>query len=571
MNKRNHFNKFLGLIVLAVALSSCQKDKFDMTTDNRMITDNMKNSNVRIINLGGFNQVVANGDSVTSFYIVHPQTPQASFSPGTQYFPKNGRLGSTWTVPQQLFDNQEKVELKILDRNYYKQAERDEIIQAENDYHNPVDYYLMVASNWQEGQPQSVKVPRGITAPAKPDHFKIRILNLSARIKGNFANSSGSMEELHGNITLAYADGTAVHTSTTSITAANPVSEYIEVPYGTYQFKILTDDGRQIPSAQYEPMGYAYSMIDPPTSTVATSLRTTSNLVFAPLMTYEPGGIYTIVVTPQRFNYYISDIGEDAFLYQNSFSIINDNSTEVNMTYCRIQGVNAFNNDEVNFKVNGHTIGNQVSFGHASEYTAVVQGDYTIEATDASGKVIATTHHVLRASMNYSFWLYPSSNGNAQILTVSNDLSGKNYIGAIDDATYGHFKYTFFSSLRFLNMSPDNSYITFTKNNGQPMSHTVASNLQPALPVYDKPYLITTYPGSEYEIMVYRSAPDVIPGTWASDITPVSSEDIITRKELYTNLNRALPAQDIGVYTIALIGRNNSSVPARIMILKHNK
>lgn len=572
MNNRYHFNKFLSLVTLVAVLSACQKDKFDITTDNRMITDNIKSSNVRIVNLSNYNQVVVNGDSITSFHIVHPQATDVNNSPGTRYFPKNGRLGSVWTIPQELFDVNEKAEVTLMARNYYQQLEQDETILVENDYRNPVDYYLTLHAVRQDGQPASVKVPRDITAPSKPDHFKIRIINLTAKIRSNYSNSSGSLENLEGNCTLAFADGTPVNAKTTGITVADPVSEYIELPYGTYQFKVLTDDGRQILSADHGPMGYTFSMVDPPTSTLATSMTTTTNLVFAPVRTYEPGGIYTIVVTPQEFNYFINEISEDAELVQNAFRIIEDNSVDANMTYCRVQGVNALNNDAVVFKVNGRSISGHLNFGVNSEYTSLVHGNYTIEATDVSGKVIAVTSHVLRASMNYTFWLYPGVDGNPQVLVVSNDLTGKVYRGAGDDATYAYLDYSFFGKARYLNLSPDNAYITFTMNNGQPLTgNNVAVNLEPGVPVYNEPYAYMNYRGNPYEIMIYRSWPDVVPGTWASEITTVSSQNTITRKELYTNVNRKLPSTDIGIYTFALIGRNNASVPAKIMILKHNQ
>ena len=72
--------------------------------------------------------------------------------------------------------------------------------------------------------------------------------------------------------------------------------------------------------------------------------------------------------------------------------------------------------------------------------------------------------------------------------------------------------------------------------------------------------------------MAYRSAPNIIPGTWANDIPVLTSQDFIARKSLYTTAGRTIPVQEPGIYTVALIGRSGAAgATAKMMILKHKK
>jgi hypothetical protein len=174
--------------------------------------------------------------------------------------------------------------------------------------------------------------------------------------------------------------------------------------------------------------------------------------------------------------------------------------------------------------------------------------------------------------MNYTAWLYPAADGAAKLLIVANDLSGVQYAGGSEDGTYDRLKHSFFLFKRFLNFSPDNQYITYTLDNGQPISTNGSVNLQPGIPVIVQPYLGTTIHTPSYQIMAYRSAPAVVPGTWANDIPVLHSEDFIARKSLYNNAGKALPVHENGIFTVALIGSTGSIAPkAKMMIVKHNK
>lgn len=247
------------------------------------------------------------------------------------------------------------------------------------------------------------------------------------------------------------------------------------------------------------------------------------------------------------------------------------------MSWCRLQGANALDDRSININANGKTIAAGLGFGKAGEYNQLVNGIYRFEATDASGKVIAATEQELRPGMNYTAWLHPAADGAAQLLIVSNDLSGSWYIGSSDDGTYDRLQFDFYFFRRYLNLSPDNPYITFTQGNGQLSGGqgddpNAGVNLQPGLPVMVKPYVRSSYVAQPYEIMAYRSAPNIVPGVWANDIPVLSSQDFIANRALYTNAGRVLPVQEPGIYTVALIGRSGNGAPkAKMIILKHNK
>lgn len=565
----------LLLLLMLLHLLACNKKKLDFEYDNRPVTENRKKSNVRVVNLAGYNQVIANGDSLTNFIVRGPNEDVQRY-PGTSYFTKNGRLGKIWDVPMDLFGADEKATLSTLIRNYGGNFNADVSWTAENSYSNPMDYYLLEPF-FSKDQQKMVAVPRGVTAPSRPDHFKIRIVNLSAVSTDPGNNERGRQDDLTGPLTLAFADGTPVSEKTSNISNSVVHSEYVELPYGTYQFRVLTADGRPVPGLPSTDRTPDFTTLDPATSTIAQSATEITHLVYVPIASYQPGGIYTIVVSMQRYNYYLSAGSSEQYAgYQNFSQLINDNSVTANLTWCRLQGANAWNAQPVSIRANGNQIAGSLGFGTAGDYSNLVTGTYTLEATDASGKVLATTSQLLRAGMNYTAWLYPAPDGSARLLVVANDLSGVVYVGGEDDATYNRFKYDYFFYKRFLNLSPDNPYITFTLGNGQPMygagsGAQATVNMQPGIPATESPNVGSGFQSPPYEIMAYRSSPGVVPGSWADDIPVLKSDNFIARKELYTKPGRTVPVHEPGLYTVALIGGNKGDLKGKMMIIKHNK
>lgn len=571
--------RILLLAAVLFTLAACKKEKIDFSYDNRDVTQAQQPSSVRFINLAGFNQLIANGDSLTNFVVRDPDAPGFFEYPGTTNFPKDGRLGRLWTVPLDVFDAQEKAVFDVSTRNHQGLFDQDFNFTATNSYDNPTDYYLL-PSFFVQGIPRVYAAKRDVSSPSKPDHIKVRIINLTGKITNRGSNVNGSLEVLEGAVTLVYADGTPVDQKTTRISASSPVSEYVELPYGSYQFRVLTDDGRQFPAVAASTDTYDYQYIDPPTSTMATGLVETTDHVFAPVQAYLPGGIYTIVVAPREFRFFTTELNESVMTMQNAFDIISDNSAPANRTYFRVQGVNALDARPVSFRLNGKSLPGSLGFGQAGEYTSFVQGSYKVEAVDASGSIIAAVEQELRAAQNYTAWLYPDPSGEKRVLLVANDLSGVTYHGSpTDDASNNRLQSRFPFNKRFLNLSPDNAYITFTGRNGQlssPGSEEAPDvNLQPGIPLMQSPYLRGYYTMPAFEVLAYRSAPDVIPGIWAKDIPMLNNNNFIARRALYENVARQLPVQEPGFYTVALIGQSATAAPAalkaKMMVLKHNK
>lgn len=551
------------LFVLLLAIIACKKDKTDFQSDNRKVTDARKNSTVRLINLGGYNQLQLNGDTLTNYVVRAPNDPNAGLYPGTRYFPDNGRLGTTWYIPQNLLNNGTAkilVETKI-----YNPLKNPLELEVREESQQGTDYYLLPTEIFRvTGQPPFVKIPRSVASPANPANFKVRILNLAAKVLPD-----QGMEDLLGPMSLTWADGTAVSSKTNNILPGQ-YSEYIELPYGTAQLKVLTQNGIQI-------SGGGPDVLDATSSTIFGT-----TLTYAPVKTYAPGGVYTIVVAAKEFEipYRSGNPGETVKGYQNSFRIINDISEPLNLTYGRVQAVNAVpGTTGMKVLINGKVLDAPMDYTAYTAYQSLIVGGYNIEAVDASGTVLATKAFQLDANTNFSFWVHPDANGKTTISAVANDLSGIFVGEAGDDASSSRFALEYPFGIRFLNLCPDVPYLTMTTNNAQAFSslygfNTVAvNNLRPGIPATVAPYIRPYYDAKPYQMMAFRSSPSVVPGTWASDIPVLTGKNLIARPELY--VRGELPNHEPGFYTIALVGSTKASATnagkAKMIIVKHNK
>jgi len=560
------------LCYLLPMLSGCSEDKLDYLIDNRPSTAAIENSKFRIVNLRGANQVIANGDSLTGFILKDPLAADASDYPGTKYFTKNGKMGKLWQIPQDFFNASGilNLNIEVLAYNFFG-SPVEFSIQKKTD---PTDYYLLQDNKtYLSGQPDMVAIPRDTKSPMRPDYFKIRLLNLSSQLLA--ANDAG-MENLNGPLQLTWADGTPVNDKLTNIKPGE-YSEYIEVPYGTYQFKVLTPDGRQIPGQ--EPRNYY--IIDPSTSSICTynsaNQPQSTYQIYAPIHAFKPGGIYTIVISAQSFKYPYpgSTTNEQLAAYQNGFEIIADVDEPVNTTYARVQFINALPEDgAVTFRLNGTPVSDQgVTFGNATDYTTKVKGNYTIEAIDRGGNVLASTDYSMSPGDNYSVWLSNSETGKGLLTIVSNNLSGSLYSGTGDgqDASYNRINMPYFLKLRFLNFNTDFQYLSFTTDNGQAFSSTIGLQLKPNIVPKEEPYVSLKYETlNSFQIMAYRSTATTAPGVWADEIPVLTSQDLIPRPELYS---KGIPALNTGVYTIALIGRktDDDRYKSKMIIITHIK
>lgn len=574
-------NKIFALLLLGLLLS-CTKDKFVETTDNRYRTEAFKSSNVRIVNLGGSNQVVVNGDSLTNFVIRTGDTdPLSGRYPATKYFPEDGRLGMLWNVPQDLLDHNNSAEVEVTFVSYQGIGFGLHKEFAVHDHGSPVDYYTLLGDYYNVGLPEVIQVPRSVESPSNPENCKVRIINFCEK-PGESQEKQEEIEDLFGPVSLTWADGTSINEKLSHVPVGE-VSEYVEIPYGTYQLKVLTEDQRQFPSSGSPIMDYmtsSISYIENRTAVVPTYLT------YNPIANFKPGGIYTVVVYSQPFEY--PNMNDPEYTHdqmQNGFRIIADVDPPVNNTYARLQFVNARPEEgEVSLKVGGKNTG-AVTFGKYTEYITAVYGKHTMEAASKDAP-LASLDYELKAGDNYTVWLYTTAQGKDTLVVSHNNLSGVTYAGgtATQDATYERYKTSFYTDLRFFNFNNSFPYATFTSDNGKPFNNNgrafderSTEQLTPGFIPWVNPNIRLLQPIgslriSSQKIMAYHATENTTPGTWADEVPIRTTSDLITRPELY-DVRGNIPLTDIGSYSMALVGKQTEDTryQSRMIIVKHTK
>ncbi|MDF2515350.1 MAG: hypothetical protein K0R59_646 [Sphingobacterium sp.] len=571
------------LLLVSIVAFSCKRENLDYTFDYRPNTDTEKASNVRLVNLSENAQLIANGDSLTNFFVPPQRSgyipPEELTPPGTRYFPKDGRLGQSWAVPQDLFqpDGTVRFRTTFVPIPNKPIASHDVEFTVRDSYHAPKDYYLLINHESRVQKPDRlVEVPRSVTAPARPDHFKIRIINFAKKLM-----PTSSMEDITGPITLTYADGTPVSNSTTRI-ASDAWSDYVELPYGTYQFKLLTADGRQIPAVGHT----YYNTIDRFNSTMEMGggaiSRMSSGQTYAPVQTFQPGGIYTIVVHPKEFTWTTGT--DDIRELQNGFQIIADISEPLNRTYAQIQLANTIIGQQTVLKAKGQTTA-AAAYGKASDYIRVVAGQQSIAIETTSGQALATVDAELQPGQNYTAWLYRDQDKKMRVLVAANNLAGTVYTGKEgggNNATIDRIRSSYMFNFRFLNFCAALPYATFTNAEGRPFGTGAMDsgvNMAPGVLNILQPYTSLLYSaandtGGPYQFMVYSSLPTRIPGDWLEQIKPLSSTQLVANPKLYTAVGRKVPLHEPGVYSIAVIGDLKGTTEAdkaKFMVVKHTK
>ncbi|WP_437918026.1 hypothetical protein [Sphingobacterium sp. LRF_L2] len=576
MYKKDMYNRLLNwtyVAIMGLSLSSCDKDKVDVSIAAPLMEHELSNSRIVMFNQQ-YEQVVANGKMVTN--IVRPYE-------GSEYFPDRGMYGGiwqapVWEIPQELFE-EGTIDFymnKAIDNG--DQNSLNFTVEEDNTVH--LDHYIIPPL--LDGSAEIVTTERSVASSSKPDHFKIRVLNLTRKV-----SNGNVIEDVSGPVTLAYADGSAVHKATTAIPVDNGGSEYIELPYGTYQFKLLTADGRQISGNNIENDNgdNLVISIDPATSRATTQTGAGSALLtYAPIKTYQPGGVYTLVVCPMQFGGTV----------QNGFVRIVDNIIPINSAYARVQAVNAHIGQLVSFYVNGEELQSNLAYNNYSAYKIVSTGDVKVEARAASGEIIASTTSHVDAGANVSAWLYTNTEGIAELKMVFNDLSGVAYRGInSDDAYYNKQTYDMPLAFRFLNLSADFEQVSFTMNDGKSLltdnpfnlqyrGYTYAKdesavyNLEPGKIPVKFPYVYFHFNSTTpFDLFVFRSNAGTIPGVWANDVPVFASSGFVDNAELYSQVGRTVPTYETGYYTLALIGRTGADVPAaekaKVWKVKHNK
>ncbi|MBS0027550.1 hypothetical protein ACTJJ0_20090 [Chitinophaga sp. 22321] len=561
------------ILIAAAMLSACSK-KLDYSYDNRVIQYPVTPSAIRLINLYGATDLSIGSKRLTSY--AEPDR-EGVYGPdetrGTIYFPETGRLGLTFTIPRDMVKNGgwvDSIMFTSLSKRFPLPLPRP--LRAKDDDTHPNDYYFAHFRPNPAGFMDSLFViPRGISPAADPAGFKIRLLNLSSTITAGIP--AGIFR--NGPMSLTLADGTTV--PGLSNVAPGKYSDYVEMPYGTYQFKVLDNEGKEVPAT-----GSMYNLLNPITGTLMDINGTPGVggskdtwLTYAPLKTFQPGGIYTIVVTTT----YDANIptgnpnGETYKSENNTFRIIADIPEPVNITYARLQGVNAAAGKKISWQVDGQALGGVLAFAKQTTYNRYITGMHTVKALGENGQVLAESNLTMQPADNLTAWLYTRKDGSTAISFSANNLSGKFFDGtATDNGSYAVMKDTYPFWLRFMNFCPDLEEVSFTQDNGQPfkaLSTLAFQHIYLGKPATDLPYVMQIVNFSQ-PIMAYASAPGVVPGNWLRNITPLRSHDFIAHPELYKTPE--IPQSEPGVYTVALVGSTapNATEKARMIIVKHN-
>ncbi|NML23589.1 hypothetical protein HHL16_22105 [Pseudoflavitalea sp. G-6-1-2] len=562
----------LGLAV--ILLTGCKK-KLDFEYDNRLSKEPIAGSITRIVNITGSDQLRINNTKLTAF--IAPAIDGSygeKETRGTIYFPENGRIGvgTAFTVPQMFVgaDGQiNNIQFSSLGNRQALPPSRSFV--AKNDPNNATDYYYVRYRPNRESYLDSlIAVPRSISPSSNPASFRIRLVNLSSDADRN--SLPGMFRK--GAMTLAFADGTPL----AGMAAVEPgkYSEYIDVPYGTYQFKVLDSDGKEVPSSS------SYVM-NPQTGTLMDLYgepgiggKMDTWLTYAPIRSYQPGGVYTIVVS-MNTDCSIPTGNPNGETYNaegNTFRIIADIADPVNMTYARMQAVAAIPGTTVQWKTGNGNLGKPIGFAEATAYQSFITGVQSVKAYDNNGKLLAEKELKLEPGDNITAWLFTAADGKPAISFVANNLSGKFFNGkAGEDGSYSMYKDGFPTWMRLMNFCPQLNEVSFRADNGQQFIVGAGSKAASATdhillgkPVVSDAYVqfMLNHPA---RVLAYASAPGILPGNFMTHVAPLENRRFIARPDLYKTAS--LPNKEPGVYTVAIVGETVAA--ARMIIVKHNQ
>ncbi len=617
MNRQSIYFVWAAVVALSLA---CKKEKLDARSPLR--GDQVvygPNSGVRLFNFYNMDlDITANNISLTNYGISGAQGNAI----GLALFPdgvwKNSPDGSPVSVPASLLDKQGGLHLKIT-----TSAQRGGSIipgrgasffsvdtVLKDDPLNPKDYYALPDGHLKV-------VERNIAAPTSPDAFKIRILHFGA---------PNDTLGLYGNVVLTYADGTPVDARLSGVTPGT-ISPYVELPYGTCQFKLFMTD----PSGRPD---YTHQLAELPLFPImgdgGASLPVQQGIVTR-VRSYKPGGTYSIVITPGLFGYDPGD-GNPLYIQTNAYRVLTEQAAPLNTSYAQLQGVNAFGQGKITFRVDGALLPGAPIYGQAGDYAILVQGAHLVSAVDAGGKVLAERRIKLYPFDNITAWVF-DNNGKPDLLFSNTDITSTIYESPAqtsgggtpvynDDGTDGSrriLQFNYALQARFLNLS-DLSYVTFTKDgqlfrpflsadvSNPYQADTLAYpqafiNMQPGVLPDRNPFVV--FPGFEFlgvirkngqsyltrssdglaaaasnplPLRLYQSAPAKppfgasVPGNILGDIAPLYTSDLVANPAMY-DAGKLRP--DNGFYSIAVIGKASlpSSDPghARMIVIRHNK
>jgi|GEM_PF-3930129 len=383
---------------------------------------------------------------------------------------------------------------------------------------------------------QTIKVfPHVTTAPSQ-GKFKIRLLNLdygdrfSANPRltpANFCN-------------LQLADGTPL----ISDVPLGERSDFIELPHGTY--KLLVTDNLGSKRAIYLGSG------DPTDWMYDVAVRDPQH--------FKPGGVYTVVARSAR------DLD---FQHYRTFDIIQDK------VYAQEEQANAFLVNALPGSTGltlsaGSTSTELVGYAGYSTTIGIRSGSQRFEIKQNGQRLLDTTVYVSPYT-NLMLSVY-EKNGKPALLVVNNDLSFS-FVGGV--------------KTRYLNLTADAPYITFTDHNDVIVDTAYAAALPIGLPEFWKddkknrysPWLWYDRYGMFYDMAHWVWVPESLKVYQMNNAgaplpgTPVPGAEINTPFITNPVIAGSAPYES-GIYTAILIGRvntSNAAEAARILIIKHLK
>lgn len=591
---RQHRLFSIFLLLFICAGWGCGKKKFSegLYEPNPLV---LTNSNIRLFNISQRDlNLVVNNTLLAMQKPSEQEEPQTS-AIGKILFPSGVWKNRTgFSIPTSLLDKAggALVSFPAINSpiNY-----RDTLLV--NDPVQPKDYYMLPTG-------RIVTFDRNNAPPSDPKKFKIRIVNLGDPV--NDFNVGGP-------VSLTYADGSRVDARLDGIDNGKS-SEYAEVTYGAYMFKLFAggatpDFKRQLTTNDILPaFNYCIPGIMPQEG------------YLPPVATFKPGGVYTIMVVPTIVRYDVSCNGGTSFPLQkltNAYQLITDLDPGVNLSYARVNAINTIPGKKIIVKDNGRQLGNAAltyigdqfqSKAIPAEYNTVVQGNHTIQAFDESGAALAELNLDVYPFDNLTFWVCNDAGGKAKIVFTSNDMTNTLYKFGFtsdqrpDDGTDGEIRRVRYASAwqsRFMNFCNRYSAITFT-NDGQLFLpeyrapdtlryRTAYCNIAPAQAPQRNAsvvYAITNISGYNQggspvdvqgeqswfpkRIWVNNTEEGFLPGAIITSIPPITTANTFTANDaMYSNPNSKTVAET-GIYTIALVGGQSGAAP-KIVAIKHNK
>ena len=590
---------FIGLALLG----GCVKTKLNNSIPIVDVS-NKSASSIRLFNFYNFNLDISVNNVPLTAYTSTNRNGGGGTALGLSLFPTGVWAGqddgAPFYLPRTLFDKNGKAEVVTSSTTNISYGSAPILMDTTlvDDPANPMDYYLLNDGHWR---PQ----PRNVPPPTDPTHFKIRIINLGA---------ATDIENIVGPVSAVYADGSPADDRLNNV-APGQTSGYVELPYGSYQFKLFCSQGSTIDiSRQVTELPLV------PNYNACVNAPVPQEAIFSRVRTFKPGGIYSIVVSQNIYDMFDCSTQTHGFLYFNTYRIITDLDPGTNATYAHVQAVNALPGGAVTITVDGQSLGGALSYigstpadvAQHADYATLIKGSHRVEALDAEGAVLANATLTLYPYDNYTVWVYPTTEGKPALLFESNDMTGSVYaqnyvlsgsVGAIDDGTNGtprRHTYNYALESRFLNLSTDIPYLTFTNNDqlllpaygGQNDSlrpYSAYTNLMPGvLPgpnpdiIYDlefhSPYQTRT-PGDGNDgggiplmLRAYQSLPgplQELPGSWLTGVPPLNARKALVASPALYGAG-LVPAGENGIYTVALVGKLADG-SARMVLIKHNR